>query len=40
MKKILQKKGKIKSVQKKNEEISGFKLFVIIVFKLVKAPNK
>ena len=38
MKKILQKKDKIK-VYKKKEEILGFKLFVIIVFKPVKAPN-
>ena len=32
------KKRQNKSVQKKKEEILGFKLFVIIVFKPVKAP--
>ena len=29
-----------KSVQKKNEEIFGFRLFVIIVFKATKEPMR
>ena len=37
--KIPQKKGKIKCA-KENDEIFGFKLFVIIVFKLIKDPKR
>ena len=40
MKRKLQKKDKIKSEQKKNEDMSRSKLFVVITFKLTSDPNK
>ena len=39
MRKTLQKQIKSK-IQKKKDDIDGFKLFVIIVFKAINDPNK
>ena len=39
-KKKLQKINKIKVYRKKNDEIFGFKLFVVTTFKAVIAPKK